>query len=951
MSQIKKIIFLVLTLIFSSCAAEFPEPSSSHDNSTDVTGKVSVSFTLSDAATFNPSTRSSIYIDERTVKTILLAAYNEGILETYIRTERTDSLSLTLCSGKTYNLYAIANDTGHEPDCLESDFRKNSSVHSINNENGTALCPMSWKLEEHTVSSNTDNVIEIKLKRLMARIDFSLDQSLFPDFELQSVCLRQVPRLAYPFRFETGSRTVGTADVASRGDSASVQDLQRLKEGGRISFYTLENCHGDLLPQNNDPWKKIPDKIPFYSTLCTFIEVKGNFSTTSIFAGDIIYRFYIGRDNVKNFDINGNTIYDIRLCATDSNFEKLSWKVSSDKLVNPNYIDSWLIAMHSKDELCVGEYFSLVFSLPKRQTDYLGQIAGNHRLCFIPADGNAQMEFEPISQADSLYAAKGCCTSPGKGSIWLVTSNGEKKALLMDTVTAVNPEFRIRFRNNVNQLTVNEDTLEAEVSLVDKKGQFLHVNMYGVNYDLFSIDMEPRAEETGLYAIFDSRPTGLRSGPFWTAKIRCTNSGEDAARNSRLAAHIFGQHYASLKVSDKTNGIGANATFRLVSRPIHIRILDSALEKISSGSQMMLSVRNTSGLPLNFNVWQVCKTNNYWNEALYRTNEYYVRNNLDIRKSGKFIHASYDAIPVYGTNYKFVSDMTPSGKPYMTIKDEMLYMLEGIDSRDLSLGVNHCYLGAGEIYTLIDITSADKCMIPGQYIVLEDLPKTSAYEAKYGKLGFNHKETVVWSNGRFLLPSPTAWYRRLYPELIDMLLLENSESRYLPLQLTYNSTDAGLSIRKTIHSLKGEYISVCIDGQIDGMVYTRPNGLDSPKVANICNALIRQSTTTSFLDRTEIRIDKGAIAAALDEIYNTTFTDSDGFGPMDRFKHRAHPTDMQLRIRILLDRMSLNDIRPVEMTLPASTFTYYHEQDRKTYTCTLRITCEFPYAGMVSKKH
>lgn len=79
--------------------------------------------------------------------------------------------------------------------------------------------------------------------------------------------------------------------------------------------------------------EKVPDSLGERAGLCTYIEVNCKFAEGFLLAGDVTYRFYIGNDNITNFDVRRNTIISIYLYLTDDGLNKVSWKVEADVTV------------------------------------------------------------------------------------------------------------------------------------------------------------------------------------------------------------------------------------------------------------------------------------------------------------------------------------------------------------------------------------------------------------------------------------------------------------------------------------------------------------------------------------------------------------------------------------------------------------------------------------------
>lgn len=227
--------------------------------------------------------KSVLSVDENAIVDLLLVIYRNGIQEyrKYFSSPQ-QSLKLDLIEGQSYNMYMMAN-VGDQPAYLrEQDFRECClySIKSISELNG--ILPMAWDSMEVMVSEGMGS-IGVQLERLAAKIVFSLDKRLMQDFHVTSVELCQCASTVRPFKYmnSAGSRVEDGSEIIS-GDMATEADLADLNNGGKICFYTLENCQGVLLPDNESSSLKLPDAIGEKSGLCTYLEVSGRFGLSLI---------------------------------------------------------------------------------------------------------------------------------------------------------------------------------------------------------------------------------------------------------------------------------------------------------------------------------------------------------------------------------------------------------------------------------------------------------------------------------------------------------------------------------------------------------------------------------------------------------------------------------------------------------------------------------------------
>ena len=272
------------------------------------------------------ATRSSIFTSDDVVDGVNIYAYSDGILRrSFYLTEERMVVGLGVASGGfKYNFYALANVGQREAPFFESDIASMAVETSELSQN----IPMAWSGSVHETRRRSVTV-PVRLERLTARVDFSLDASAVDGMKVTSIRLLQAPRQMTPF--------VPDGNVASEVqdfDYASEEDLASVNGGGTASFYVFENMQGTLLPGNTDPWKKIPDSLgPGVSSVCTYLEIGTSFVPGSRFYGHVTYRLFLGADNITNFDLQRNHTYRVSLGVTEPGLDcGVDWKVDTTHL-------------------------------------------------------------------------------------------------------------------------------------------------------------------------------------------------------------------------------------------------------------------------------------------------------------------------------------------------------------------------------------------------------------------------------------------------------------------------------------------------------------------------------------------------------------------------------------------------------------------------------------------
>ncbi len=171
--------------------------------------------------------------------------------------------------------------------------------------------------------------IPVELKRRVAQIVVMADTSeLFKgvDLTFESVSLKCASKKVK--LFDT-SKVTSTANVFSY--SLNAADLFS-PEGAR--GYVYENMQGDLTPSNTEQIGKILTEENACYGMCTYLEFKCGYRSER-YTGTIYYRFYLGKDDLKNFDIEGNTRQIIKVYFKgNGSVRENTWRVVTTELTD-----------------------------------------------------------------------------------------------------------------------------------------------------------------------------------------------------------------------------------------------------------------------------------------------------------------------------------------------------------------------------------------------------------------------------------------------------------------------------------------------------------------------------------------------------------------------------------------------------------------------------------------
>ena len=273
---------------------------------------------------------------ETKLSSVVVAAYfsKSGKLDKTFVCGSSDRLSLV--RDTPYDLYFLANLENpseiripeDEKDMERLEYRI-PSYESINT-NGIPSCA---RLDARSFSA--DSELDVELERLLCKINVHIshkgitgkqqnDPALFRNVELH---IRNANGLLRPFD-GGGSRAAGTTDILSVSD----YDPDMAAGGSDFVFYVPENMQGQLLPNNLDPQKKTEQSLLSAGedpSLATYVEFTAMLEPSAGgIGGSLLYRMYLGKDNVSDFSLERNEVYNLDVELVPDNLLHPDWKVS-----------------------------------------------------------------------------------------------------------------------------------------------------------------------------------------------------------------------------------------------------------------------------------------------------------------------------------------------------------------------------------------------------------------------------------------------------------------------------------------------------------------------------------------------------------------------------------------------------------------------------------------------
>lgn len=324
----KRIITAAAAIVMAACTEkpEYTLPAQEEDGTRpEETVEARATFSISAAGTEMPG--------EATV-----AVYSNGELA-WSGTTSDGTLQAELNSGLEYDYIVTAGIPGFQPPALKSELDAVRVPVDAAPDDGFPMAAGG----SFTLDAGGER-IDAELQRLHARVRISADISNLEGLEIRSVriCQASSDVLLFPAGNE-GSSAISVQE----GDTASAEEISAMNSGGEAVLYLPENCQGTLLPQNSDPWEKIPDSIPEKAGLCSYLELSGTFSGEGTLNGDVTYRFYLGEDATSDFSVRRNRDYSVMLIASREGIAHPSWKVDGGAV----YADMPFIALNSSGRI------------------------------------------------------------------------------------------------------------------------------------------------------------------------------------------------------------------------------------------------------------------------------------------------------------------------------------------------------------------------------------------------------------------------------------------------------------------------------------------------------------------------------------------------------------------------------------------------------------------------
>lgn len=617
----KVFLYLWLPLVLVCACVKFQE--SLPDAAADET-RISVSVRLSDDASprglpgdgssgglsDGTRTRSSWHGSPDRVESFVLMAYRGGCLDACVRAHAGDPVSIRLFRGQAYRLYALANVGDFVPPQKESEMKALSLP--VGDFLQTDALPMACRVDAF-VPHLPGQALTLAFGRLYARLVVHIEKGEWGMLRVGSVRLRQAAAYVHPFAADDAGFTARSGTAVSAfvdGDAASDADLQRLNAGDSLVLYVPQNRQGNLLPGNDDPYRRVPGSLGEKADRCTYLELTARPDGETLLAGDALCRVYLGCNAADNFDIPGNAVLHLSLFLTERLMGGWGWRIDSRLSWQSGAVTGWLAeGMHALDDLYVGE----VFRYAVQPSDaFLRSVGGDFSRCSLrlggeeasplPAEADTTLIFSGWTPSgDGIWYADGHCRRPvDAGSIRLCL-DGNELFTLSEALTIRLPDYSFPPPPDV---LINAGTLtRCPLDLCDRQGRSLTF-AYGFDADLFDPHFSLVADSDAAQSSAEIPPLSAfsqwtaeapsASAPFGACGLAIFHTGERPEVARFLTESLQKEGALCLQVQDGRYPIEAFCPLRTDILPIRFCLTDGG----SPESSWRLCVSNPSLLPM-----------------------------------------------------------------------------------------------------------------------------------------------------------------------------------------------------------------------------------------------------------------------------------------------------------------------------------------------------------------
>lgn len=920
-------------------------------------------------------TRSSVSPDEDLIADINVFAYMGGLLVAQTYSVDVYDVALDLPIGCVCDVYAVANMGQIEAPASEATFSEKFSYKLRDMSDLNKCMPMACFSENVYVGKSTRNLTLI-MERLAAKFVLSVEkESLLEGLCINSVRMFQCASVVKPFKWigNGGSRAESVREIME-GDYATDSDLARLNSGNEIVFYALENCQGVLLPNNTDPFLKTPQLLASKRNLCTYFDIVCSFDGTGLLGGDVTYRIYAGLDDCKSFDVPGNSCIDISLALTDEALKRVSWKVKADVYVMDGYARGCVLqGMHGMSELYVGEKLLYQVEISEELLEYLGGSASGCTLGYVSSasdDSGAGVSISGVNVEGNLLTAEVLCDAPTSGELYLYSQDGVPLGCLERNVVVNVPKIvlseyagwsadePVESMTFVPESEVNGSSVQMYVYFTDAQGHNLNGNgSYGFDSSLF--DLKDGGAYAGgvqlksVTASFAMLPDAPGSAAA-LMRVSCRNDGLSHTENVLLSDIYSMEKNLRLNVVEANYETVADIGLGLCIPEVKLSLVDNGWAGYHD-TQLSVIVDNPSNLPLEVSVWQLVSTYS----AVGPSDQEYVENNLHLDHIQYVTGRYYNGEPPYYASCSgFYSERTTEGDPALRDGSRLVYPLRGISTGDIIKAVNYGGRKGKQMIHLLDARLAGRKFRAGDLILHDNVSDgSSTYDyLYYSNDSWNYQGATLYTAGQKVAESGT-WthdYPNVAPLTLDRLCARYHQDGDACVEFMFAPHYGKLTVA-TYAGEGDQYgltLSLDYEGTMDGYVKTYPKGTWYAAQDNYCSVDFahEKSGVQLTVSGQYVWADDGQLKAAMNEIYEFSYKDSPKPLGADSYMHKAHPTEVEMDISLLVEGDKGKELYPYYTRWKYDFLEFYHIQEEATYECTVNADASGYFLTVVSHR-
>ena len=358
----------------------------------------------------------SIDPDEELISDVSIMIFDErGEAEEclWLRNGET-SVEIPLVTGKTYSFRACAN-FGYRTFADHISELDETVFYMAYPDEYSKGMPMYAAVDGIRIGE--DATVNLKMKRLMARISLRMDRrKLSKGIEMNVIGVRigNCPKSVRVFgtsRVSSHDQCFGMGFSRNDAQTAALNTLTNDNLSGAVTLYMLENMQGDISEPIDSDSGKVFNEQDYRKDVCSYIEMDIEYLSHEKYSeSPLVYRFYLGESRT-NLDVERNCHYRITVCPEDDGLNGDGWRVDKSGIydLGPTYFKSYpepYIRGKIGDKVHIG----CTFSPPNTPFD-----VGESYMKDDKETGIYDYEIDPDGHGAVLTL-----TGPGRGWIYMV---------------------------------------------------------------------------------------------------------------------------------------------------------------------------------------------------------------------------------------------------------------------------------------------------------------------------------------------------------------------------------------------------------------------------------------------------------------------------------------------------------------------------------------------------